>query len=195
MTVLQVSNLTKFYGKILGVQQVTFSVEQGEIFGFLGSNGAGKTTTIRLMMSLLYPDEGAISFFGIPLKNNQVKLKQRIGYLPGEFNPYREMSGIGFLKYMAKYRSRPAVLRKSVVNKLQLTPNDLSQKIKYLSHGTRQKLGIVFALEHDPDIAILDEPTSGLDPLIQESFYQILLCTGQKFTKEIEFVYFIFSKF
>ena len=180
MSILQVSNLTKFYGKILGVQDVTFSVEQGEIFGFLGSNGAGKTTTIRLMMSLLYPDEGDISFFGIPLKNNQVQLKQRIGYLPGEFSPYREMSGQGFLKYMAKYRSRPPMLRDSVVNQLQLTPNDLSQKIKYLSHGTRQKLGIVFALEHDPDIAILDEPTSGLDPLIQESFYQILLNFQQR---------------
>lgn len=180
MTVLQVSNLTKFYGKILGVKDVSFSVEQGEIFGFLGSNGAGKTTTIRLLMNLLRPDEGDISFFGIPSKNNQVKLKERIGYLPGEFSPYREMSGHGFLKYMAKYRSRTTELRDSLVNQLQLTQNELSQKIKYLSHGTRQKLGIVFALEHNPDIAILDEPTSGLDPLIQESFYQILFAFQQR---------------
>ncbi len=174
MTVLEVSNLTKYYGKILGVKDVSFSVEEGEIFGFLGSNGAGKTTTIRLLMNLLRSKKGGISFFETPLQKKPVKLRERIGYLPGDFDPYREMTGINFLKYMAKYRIRSPILRENLINKLKLSAQDISQKTKYLSHGTRQKLGIVLAFEHDPDLVILDEPTIGLDPLIQESFYKII---------------------
>ncbi|MBC8181187.1 ABC transporter ATP-binding protein [candidate division KSB1 bacterium] len=174
MKVLEVSNLTKYYGKILGVKDVSFSVEEGEIFGFLGSNGAGKTTTIRLLMNLLRGKKGNISFFGTPLQKNPVKLRERIGYLPGDFDPYREMTGVNFLKYMAKYRNRSPVLREKLINKLKLSIQDISQKTKYLSHGTRQKLGLVLAFEFDPDLAILDEPTIGLDPLMQETFYEII---------------------
>ena len=174
MTVLKVSNLTKYYGKILGVKDVTFSVEEGEIFGFLGSNGAGKTTTIRLLMNLLRRDDGGITLFGTTLNKDSVRLREKIGYLPGDFHPYWEMSGGNFLKYMAKYRARSPVLREKLFGQLNLTGQDISQKIKYLSHGTRQKLGIVLAFEHDPELAILDEPTIGLDPLIQESFYEII---------------------
>jgi len=174
MTVLEVSNLTKYYGKILGIKDVSFSVEEGEIFGFLGSNGAGKTTTIRLLMNLLRSKKGSITFFGTPLHKNPVKLREDIGYLPGDFDPYREMTGIDFFKYMAKYRARSPVFREKLFEMLNLSSQDISRKIKYLSHGTRQKLGIVLAFEHDPNLAILDEPTIGLDPLIQESFYEII---------------------
>jgi ABC-2 type transport system ATP-binding protein len=174
MTVLEVSNLTKYYGKILGVKDVSFFVEEGEIFGFLGSNGAGKTTTIRLLMNLLRSKKGSITFFGTPLQKNPVKFRENIGYLPGDFTPYREMTGIHFLKYMANYRTLSPILRDNLIEKLKLSEQDISQKTKYLSHGTRQKLGIVLAFEHDPDLAILDEPTIGLDPLIQESFYEII---------------------
>jgi len=174
MAVILVSGLTKYYGKTRGIEDVTFSVEQGEIFGFLGPNGAGKTTTIRLLMDLLRPDQGSITLFGKELKINQVDLKERIGYLPGDFLPYNEMTAANFLQYMAKYRSRPPELRQHLLDKLNLSLREFSQKIKHLSHGTRQKLGIVFALEHNPDLAILDEPTSGLDPLVQEAFYEIL---------------------
>jgi len=172
---IKISGLTKYYGKTLGIEDVSFSVERGEIFGFLGPNGAGKTTTIRLLMDLLRPDQGSIFIFGIELKRNQVDFKERIGYLPGDFFPYGEMTGSGFLNYMAKYRSRPPELSQSLLDKLNFSSRELSQKIKHISHGTRQKLGIVFALEHNPDLAILDEPTSGLDPLVQEAFYEILL--------------------
>jgi len=174
MSVIEVKNLTKYYKKVLGIEDVSFSVEQGEIFGFLGPNGAGKTTTIRLLMDLLRPDHGAISLFGTQIKRNQVFYKEKIGYLPGDFLPYGEMPGVKFLKYMAKYRTRPPELRQTLLDKLNFTSRELSQKIKHLSHGTRQKLGIIFALEHNPDLAILDEPTSGLDPLVQEAFYEIL---------------------
>ena len=132
MTVLEVSNLTKYYGKILGVKDVSFSVEEGEIFGFLGSNGAGKTTTIRLLMNLLRSKKGGISFFETPLQKKPVKLRERIGYLPGDFDPYREMTGINFLKYMAKYRIRSPILRENLINKLKLSAQDISQKTKYL---------------------------------------------------------------
>jgi ABC-2 type transport system ATP-binding protein len=174
MQIINVSGLTKYYGNALGIKDVNFSVEQGEIFGFLGPNGAGKTTTIRLMMDLLRPDHGTISIFGIQMKKNQVDLKDRMGYLPGDFLPYSEMTGSIFLNYMTRYRTRPPVLRQSLLDQLQLGAHDLSKKIKQLSHGTRQKVGIVFALEHDPDLVIFDEPTSGLDPLVQEAFYTIL---------------------
>ena len=171
MAIINVSGLTKYYSKTLGIEAVSFSVEPGEIFGFLGPNGAGKTTTIRLLMDLLRPDHGIIALFGIELKRNQVDLKERIGYLPGDFFPYGEMTGQCFLNYTAKYRSHQPELRQTMLEKLQFSLRELSQKIKHLSHGTRQKLGIIFAFEHDPDLAILDEPTSGLDPLVQEAFY------------------------
>jgi ABC-2 type transport system ATP-binding protein len=174
MSIITVSGLTKYYGKSRGIQDVSFSVEQGEIFGFLGPNGAGKTTTIRLLMDLLRPNKGTIALFGIQIKKNQVDLKDRIGYLPGDFLPYSEMTGINFLNYMARYRTNQPALRQSLVEQLQLGTSDLSKKIKQLSHGTRQKVGIVFALEHNPDLVIFDEPTSGLDPLVQEAFYNIL---------------------
>ncbi len=174
MDIINVAGLTKFYGKTLGIEDVSFSVEQGEIFGFLGPNGAGKTTTIRLLIDLLRPNSGSIELFGIPLKRNQVELRERIGYLPGDFSPYSEMSVARFLNYTAKFRSRSPKLRQLLLDKLNINDHNLSQKIKHLSHGTRQKIGIVFALGHNPDLAILDEPTSGLDPLVQEAFYEIL---------------------
>lgn len=174
MSVIEVINLTKYYGKTLGIEHVTFSVKQGEIFGFLGPNGAGKTTTIRLLLDLLRPNSGSIELFGVALQQNQVELRERIGYLPGDFSPYSEMTVARFLKYTAKFRSRTPELRNFLLDKLNITNHNLSQKIKNLSHGTRQKIGIVFAMEHNPDLAILDEPTSGLDPLVQEAFYEIL---------------------
>lgn len=180
MAVIEVSELTKYYGEVVGIRDVSFTVEQGEIFGFLGPNGAGKTTTIRLLIQLLNPDNGRIALFGMNADKARKKLRERIGYLPGDFHPYGEMTVERFLKYMAKYRSRPPKLRQQLIEKLNITSQDLSKIIKHLSHGNRQKLGLVFALEHEPDLAILDEPTLGLDPLMQEAFYQILREFQQK---------------
>ncbi|MBN2087996.1 ABC transporter ATP-binding protein [candidate division KSB1 bacterium] len=174
MNIIEVSALTKFYGPVCGVQDINFQVEAGEIFGFLGPNGAGKTTTIRLLMDLIRPDCGQIQLFGDPLIKNQVEYKECIGYLPGDFRPYSEMTGQQLLNYFTHFRSRPPVLQAHLLRQLNLLPRDLTQRIKHLSHGTRQKLGIVLALSHQPDLAILDEPTLGLDPLVQEAFYEIL---------------------
>ena len=174
MPLIEVTELTKYYGTVVGVDGVSFAVEEGEIFGFLGPNGAGKTTTIRLLMQLLHPDSGRAALFGIPLDAPKAALRERIGYLPGEFSPYLTMTGGRFLAYMAHYRTRPPTLRPMLLDTLQLSEQALKQPIKNLSHGNRQKLGIVLALEHEPDLAILDEPTLGLDPLMQEAFYDIL---------------------
>lgn len=174
MAVIEVSALTKHYGTVVGVEDVGFTVEEGEIFGFLGPNGAGKTTTIRLLMQLLHPDRGHLTLFGEALDTPKPVLRERIGYLPGEFHPYSTMTGERLLAYMAHYRARPPVLRPYLYDKLLITAKALQQPIKHLSHGNRQKLGIVLALEHEPDLAILDEPTLGLDPLMQEAFYDIL---------------------
>lgn len=175
MNAIEVTGLTKYYGQICGVDDICFQVDQGEIFGFLGPNGAGKTTTIHLLMNLIRPDSGEIKLFDRPIDKNQVAMRDRIGYLPSDFSAYREMTGAKFLYYMAGYRTSPPALRESLTEKIKLTSKDLGQKTKYLSHGTLQKLGIVFALEHDPALVILDEPTLGLDPLMQEAFYEILI--------------------
>ncbi len=174
MPIIEVTALTKYYGPVVGVDGLSFAVEAGEIFGFLGPNGAGKTTTIRLLMQLLHPDGGDIALFGVRLDAPQAALRERIGYLPGEFHPYPTMTGERFLAYMARYRARPPRLRRFLLDKLHLTAKALKQPIKHLSHGNRQKLGLVLALEHAPDLALLDEPTLGLDPLMQEAFYDIL---------------------
>jgi ABC-2 type transport system ATP-binding protein len=174
MSVIKAEAVSKYYGAVVGVKELSFGVEQGEIFGFLGPNGAGKTTTIRLLMQLLYPSQGSISLFGKPIDRKDILHRERIGYLPGEFTPYRNMSSLQFLSYMAKYRSNPPQLREQLLKRFDFTEQNLHQKIKNLSHGNRQKLGIIYAMEHSPELIILDEPTLGLDPLMQEAFYEIL---------------------
>jgi ABC-2 type transport system ATP-binding protein len=174
MAIINVTGLTKYYGSTIGIRGLDLAVREGEIFGFLGPNGAGKTTTIRLLMQLMKPDGGSVFLFGIPLDEPKVKLRERIGYLSGEFHAYLNMTGSRFMTYLAQYRTRPPKLRSFLIDKFQITGQELKKPIKHLSHGNRQKLGIILALEHDPDLAILDEPTLGLDPLMQESFYDIL---------------------
>ena len=175
MNIIQVENISKFYGAVVGVKDLSLTVEKGEIFGFLGPNGAGKTTTIRLLLQLLYPDKGKIYLFDNLVDRKIITHREKIGYLPGEFSPYRNMSSHQFLNYMAKYRSSPPELREHLIQNFNFREQDLHQKIKNLSHGNRQKLGLIFALEHNPELIILDEPTIGLDPLMQDAFYEILI--------------------
>jgi ABC-2 type transport system ATP-binding protein len=180
MNAIEVNGLTKFYGQVLGIQDLNFTVPKGEIFGFLGPNGAGKTTTIRLLMQLLKPNEGEIKILGEKIQSFSVSHRENIGYLPGDFAPYGTMKVGNYLNYMSKFRKRPPHIRDQLKDKLNFNESQFSQKIKHLSHGNRQKLGIIFALEHDPDLVILDEPSSGLDPLIQEAFYEILMDFHQR---------------
>ncbi len=172
--IISVSNLTKYYGNTLGVKNINFTVNQGEIFGFLGPNGAGKTTTIRMLLDLLRPSSGQINIFGREIYSHSLEIRRRCGYLPGSFSAYGNMTGTDFLKFAASMRKTEPKLQPSLIDRFQLSQDDLSQKVKHLSHGTLQKLGIIQAFFHQPELLILDEPTIGLDPLMQEEFYRLL---------------------
>jgi len=178
--IISVNCLTKFYGKTLGVQDLNFSVSQGEIFGFLGPNGAGKTTTIRMLLDLLRPSYGQIHIFGKEIYDNSLEIRRRSGYLPGNFSAYGNMTGINFLRFAWSMRRTSSKLQSSLIDRFQLSKEDLSQKVKHLSHGTLQKLGIIQAFFHQPELLILDEPTIGLDPLMQEEFYRLLFEVQKK---------------
>jgi ABC-2 type transport system ATP-binding protein len=173
--VIHIKDLTKFYGKITGVKNVSFDVFQGEVFGFLGPNGAGKTTTIRLILDLLRPSSGLIEVFGKNLGGHSLEIRQKCGYLPGNFSAYQNLDGIEFLHLCADLRNIPRKIDPELLDRFGLSDKNLGQKIKYLSHGTQQKLGIIQAFFHYPELLILDEPTTGLDPLMQETFYDLLV--------------------
>jgi ABC-2 type transport system ATP-binding protein len=164
-------NLTKFYGKIKGIEHVDLRVNRGEIFGFLGPNGAGKTTTIRLLMDLIKPTSGTAEIFGLDCQKDSLKIRKRIGYIPGDLRLYEFMSGEKFLQFISSLRTRKPVLTDTLLNRFDVTVN---RKIKGFSMGMKQKLGIVQAFMHDPELVIMDEPTLGLDPLMQKEFYTFL---------------------
>jgi len=172
--IISVNHLTKFYGKIQGVQDLNFSVSQGEIFGFLGPNGAGKTTTIRMLLDLLRPSSGQILVFGKEIHEHSLEIRKRSGYLPGNFSAYGNMTGADFLGFAASMRKISSGLQSELVDRFHLSKEDLAHRVKHLSHGTLQKLGIIQAFFHQPELLILDEPTIGLDPLMQEEFYRLL---------------------
>lgn len=174
MPVIAVEHLTKLYGQTVGIRDISFAVEKGEIFGFLGPNGAGKTTTIRLLLDLIRPTSGEIRLFGIPLRQNSMDIRARCGYLPGSFAAYRQMSGMEFLRFLGHFRGCSFSSQDELLKRFDLSDSELSRKIKHLSHGTLQKLGLIQAFVHRPELLILDEPTIGLDPLMQEQLYDLL---------------------
>ncbi|MCP4712332.1 MAG: ABC transporter ATP-binding protein [Planctomycetes bacterium] len=166
--------MTKCYGTVVGVLPISFSVMEGEIFGFLGPNGAGKTTTIRMLLDLLRPTGGKIFFQGKKVRKNSLAIRRNCGYLPGSFEAYGNMKGAEFLRFVAQMRGVAPRLPAKLLERFGLSQAELGRKIKHLSHGTQQKLGIVQAFFHEPELLILDEPTIGLDPLMQEEFYGLL---------------------
>jgi ABC-2 type transport system ATP-binding protein len=170
--ILQTENLTKHYGKTVGVEDVNLGVEAGEVFGFLGPNGAGKTTTIRLLLDLLRPTRGRALLFGKHVRAAGHTLRRRVGYLPGDLGLYQDMTARSYLDFVARLRKTDCRGRRDeIAERLQM---NLSQKIKAASRGMRQKVGIIAAMMHEPALLILDEPTAGLDPLMQRSFYDLL---------------------
>lgn len=173
MDVISVSGLSKFYGKKLGVEQVSFTVSKGEKFGFIGPNGAGKSTTIRMLMQLLHPSAGEITLLGKSLDKEDPELRSKIGYLPSEVEYDGDMNGHQVLKFAAHAYGLDLkdTMAQEIAERLQL---DLSRKVRDYSLGNRKKLGIVQCLHHRPELAVLDEPTSGLDPLIQHEFFHLL---------------------
>lgn len=172
MNVIEIKNLTKYYGKARGIIDVSFNVEEGEIFGFIGPNGAGKSTTIRTMLSLIYPTSGSAGIFGKDCVKYGPEIKKDIGYLPSEVFYYDRMKVIDLLKYSASFYKKDCTKR---INALAaLMDLDLKKRIDDLSYGNKKKVGIVQGLIHEPKLIILDEPTSGLDPLMQQKFFDLL---------------------
>ncbi len=170
--IIQIERLTKSYGEHRGIIDVELDVEQGEVFGFLGPNGAGKTTTIRVLLDLIRPTSGRALVFGIDSSIDPVAIHRRVGYLPGEFTLYDRLTGGQTLTYFANLRGGvdPAY-QASLIERFDLDP---SRKFKEYSKGNKQKVGLVIALQHRPELLILDEPTSGLDPLVQQTFFEFL---------------------
>ena len=170
--IIQTEQLTKHYGRERGIEGIDLEVREGEIFGFLGPNGAGKTTTIRTLLDFIRASSGRAMLFGLDSHRDSVQIKTRIGYLPGEYGMYEKMTGAQYLRFIASLRGGQAARRDVLVESLGL---DISKRVKSYSHGNKQKLAIVQAFMHDPELLILDEPTSGLDPLVQQAFYDLLV--------------------
>jgi ABC-2 type transport system ATP-binding protein len=184
--IIEINQLTKYYGKHRGIEDVSFSIAAGEIFGFLGPNGAGKTTTIRLLLHLLKPNRGTITLFNKSLAKTYTELLSRIGNLPGELSLYESLTGQAFLTFMHHLSKNKPVLQKELLAVFELNETVLRKKIKYYSSGMKQKLGLIQAMQESPPLLILDEPTSGLDPLIQ----QVLFSQLRKFKNEGKTIFF-----
>ncbi len=172
MKVIETNRLTKYYGKARGIVEVSFSVEEGEIFGFIGPNGAGKSTTIRLLLSLIYPTSGSATLFGKDCIRDGPEIRKDIGYLPSEVFYYEGMKVIDLLKYSASFYPGDHTARlHELAEYMEL---DLRRKIEDLSFGNKKKVGLVQGLLHAPKLVFLDEPTSGLDPLMQRKFFDLI---------------------
>lgn len=172
MGIIETRNLTKYYGKVTGIKDLSLSVRDGEILGFIGPNGAGKSTTIRLLLSLIYPSSGSAQIFGKDVIQYGSEIKREIGYMPSEVFYYENMRVRELLDYSASFYKKDCSKRiKEISGILKL---DLNKKIDDLSFGNKKKVGIVQGLLHDPQLIVLDEPTGGLDPLMQKNFYEII---------------------
>jgi ABC-2 type transport system ATP-binding protein len=170
--VIQTERLTKYYGKHRGIIEVDLEVREGEAFGFLGPNGAGKTTMIRTLLDHIRPTSGRATVFGIETTVDPVAIHRRLGYLPGEFVLYDKLTGGQTIEYFANLRGNVDPLYQAdLIARLDVDP---SRKFREYSKGNKQKIGLVIALQHRPDLLLLDEPTSGLDPLVQQEFYAVI---------------------
>ena len=170
--IIQTEKLTKSYGEHRGIIDIDLQVNEGEAFGFLGPNGAGKTTTIRTLLDHLRPTSGQARIFGIVTTDDPVAIHRRVGYLPGEFTLYDKLTGGQTIDYFANLRGGvDAAYQADLIRRLDI---DTSRKFKEYSKGNKQKVGLIVALQHRPDLLILDEPTSGLDPLVQQTFFEVI---------------------
>ena len=170
--VIEIEKLTKSYGSHRGIIDVDLTVDEGEAFGFLGPNGAGKTTTIRTLLDHIRPTSGQARIFGIVTTEDPVAIHRRVGYLPGEFTLYDKLTGGQTIEYFANLRGGvDTQFQGQLIERLEVDP---SRKFKEYSKGNKQKIGLIVALQHRPDLLMLDEPTSGLDPLVQQTFYAVI---------------------
>ncbi len=178
MDILKIDNLTKTYGKNRGVEDISFSIKKGEIFGFIGPNGAGKSTTIRTVLGLIKKNAGEITIFGKNIEDNLIDSLHKIGYLPSEVFYYDKLKVKDLLDYSASFYNVDSKKRiQELASYLNL---DVNAKIDSLSLGNKKKVGIIQGLLHSPEFIILDEPTSGLDPLMQQKFFDLLKVEAEK---------------
>jgi ABC-2 type transport system ATP-binding protein len=173
---IAIRDLAKSYGAVHAVRGITFDVERGEIFGFLGLNGAGKTTTIRILLDLLRPSRGHAQLFGFDCQRQSRLARASVGYMPGELGVYPDMTGLEVLDLMARLSdgATEADYRLRLADRLELSRSDLRRPLRAYSMGMKRKLGLIQALQTDPPLLILDEPTEGLDPLVQRALHELL---------------------
>lgn len=172
MSIIKVDHITKDYGNQKGVFDISFEVKEGEVLGFLGPNGSGKTTTIRQLMGFIKPDQGNVSILGMNCFEESAQVQAQLGYLPGEIAFMEDMTGIEFIHFIAKMKNiKDMKAADELIAFLELDPKG---KMKKMSKGMKQKIGIVIAFMQDTPILILDEPTSGLDPLMQNKFVELI---------------------
>jgi ABC-2 type transport system ATP-binding protein len=170
--IIETEKLTKSYGSHRGIVDLDLEVPEGDVFGFLGPNGAGKTTTIRTILDLIRPTGGRALVFGIESSADPVAIHRRVGYIPGEFTLYDRLTGGQTIRYFANLRGGvDRAYQAALIDRLDVDP---SRRFKEHSKGNKQKIGLIIALQHRPELLILDEPTSGLDPLVQQSFYALV---------------------
>ena len=188
MTAIETTGLTKDYGHtrrphppgrpaatvVRALDDLTITVEEGEIFGFLGPNGAGKSTAIRLLLGFLHATSGSARVLGKDIARDSVAIRRQVGYLPGGVSFWDGLTGERLLDELAALSGRPPVRRAELLDRLELSEGTLKRPVRDYSRGMRQKVGIIQALQHDPELAVLDEPSEGLDPLMQRAFYGIL---------------------
>ena len=179
MPVIDITDLSKFYGKAKGIEHINLEIGEGEIFGFIGPNGAGKSTTIRILLNLIFPTGGSARIMGMDVIRDTKKIKQMVGYIPSDASAYSSMRVLEFLNYCIRfYDVKNAAKRITELSKL--FDLDLNRKISDLSMGNRKKISIIQSLLHSPKLLILDEPTTGLDPLMQAVFFELLLSENRK---------------
>jgi ABC-2 type transport system ATP-binding protein len=177
--VIDITDLSKFYGKARGIELVNLEINEGEIFGFIGPNGAGKSTTIRILLNLIFPSAGSARIMGMDVIGETKKIKQLIGYVPSDANAYTSMEVNEFLSYCIRFYNVKNGSNR-IAELAQLFELDLKRKISELSMGNRKKVSIVQSLLHSPRLLILDEPTMGLDPLMQANFFELLQSENRK---------------
>jgi ABC-2 type transport system ATP-binding protein len=177
--IIDITGLSKFYGKARGIEHINLEIGEGEIFGFIGPNGAGKSTTIRILMNLIFPTGGSARIMGMDVIRDTKKIKMQVGYIPSDASAYSSMNVNEFLSYCIRfYNVQNGVQRISELS--ELFELDLTRQITDLSLGNRKKVSIIQSLLHSPKLLILDEPTTGLDPLMQSVFFELLHSENKK---------------